>query len=400
VSVTAPPRPQRPSDPIDREELEALVEALIEEARQRQRRRRRIYMAVAAAAALVAVVVVTVFERAVQSENTAALAARWALPGGSTGSKIAFISAPHPHVGRGGVLYVINPDGSGQREVMRNVGRGVAWSPDGQLIVFSRDSSGIYVVNADGRAERRLTRSAFAPAWSPDGRMIAFTRSRNRWRISEVYVMSADGSGQRKLTSARHDGSVAWLPDGRIAFVRSAGKRRPPNFELYVMNADGSRQRNLTREWGLDGRHYANYLWSAEGRKIAFTSNGGLYVMNADGSRQRRLTRTGRPGWIAWSPDGRKIAFVRERQRQIHGLYHSEIYVINVDGSGQRRLTQRGAKPRWSPDGEKIAFTSSRDGHNELYVMNADGSGQRRLTHVTQDGAWVNYDFAWAPAQK
>jgi hypothetical protein len=38
MSVTAPRRPPRPSDPIDREEVEALVEALIEEARQRARR--------------------------------------------------------------------------------------------------------------------------------------------------------------------------------------------------------------------------------------------------------------------------------------------------------------------------------------------------------------------------
>src|SRR5262245_53924019 len=43
VSVTAPPRPPRSSDPVDRDELEALIEALIEEARQRARRRRRRY---------------------------------------------------------------------------------------------------------------------------------------------------------------------------------------------------------------------------------------------------------------------------------------------------------------------------------------------------------------------
>ena len=41
MTITAPPRPPRPSDPIDREEVEALVEALIEEARQRAQRRRR-----------------------------------------------------------------------------------------------------------------------------------------------------------------------------------------------------------------------------------------------------------------------------------------------------------------------------------------------------------------------
>ena len=58
--MTAPPRPPHQGDPIDREELEALVEALIEEARQRQQRRRRIYAAVAAAVELVAVVAVRV----------------------------------------------------------------------------------------------------------------------------------------------------------------------------------------------------------------------------------------------------------------------------------------------------------------------------------------------------
>jgi len=69
VTVTAPPRPPRPSDPADREELEALVEALIEEARQRARRRRRIYGAVALLVAVVGVALVTVFERTAHSQD-------------------------------------------------------------------------------------------------------------------------------------------------------------------------------------------------------------------------------------------------------------------------------------------------------------------------------------------
>jgi Tol biopolymer transport system component len=400
VTVTAPPRP---SHPVDREELEALVEALIEEARQRQLRRRRIYWAVAASVALVAVVVFANFENSAQSQTSSPASATASGAATGTGtSRIAFIVAPHLHGGRGGSLYVINPDGSGQRVVRPNVWHGVAWSPDGQRILFIRDSD-LYVVNTDGSGERRLARWASGPAWSPDGRKIAFTRSRcstgsaacgQELLILKVYVMNADGSAQRSLTSASGNIFQAWLPDGRIAFW--VGKRRT-NSGLYVMNADGSGERNLTREWGLYGRHYP-VLWSPDGRKIAFTSNGGLYVMNAHGSERRRLTAN--VGWIAWSPDARKIAFVRERQRQIHGLYHSEIHVINADGSGRRRLTQRGSKPRWSPDGERIAFTSSRDGHNELYVMNADGNEQRRLTRITQDGVWVYYDFAWSPAQK
>src|SRR6187455_2192730 len=84
----------------------------------------------------------------------------------------------------------------------------------------------------------------------------------------------------------------------------------------------------------------------------------------------------------AWSPDGRKLAFVSERDG------NAEIYVMNADGSEQENLTRQPSSdshPSWSRDGRKLAFVSRRDGNAEIYVMNADGSGLSNLTRTPLD---------------
>src|SRR5262249_60396922 len=125
----------------------------------------------------------------------------------------------------------------------------------------------------------------------------------------ELYVMNADGSEQRRLTSlsTAGNGSYARHPDGRrIAFV----SYRDSNDEVCVINTDGSGLRNLTRNPARDG----NPKWSPDGRKIGFVSNRGgnkrgspphdIYVMNANGSGLRNLTRDipRQAFGIAWSP--------------------------------------------------------------------------------------------------
>ena len=115
--------------------------------------------------------------------------------------------------------------------------------------------------------------------------------------------------------------------------------------------------------------------WSPDGRRIAFVSqrdrgNWELSVVNANGSGQRKLTRIAGASTPAWSPDGRKVAFEGPRDGSNNGLY-----VMNADGSGQRRLARRAHAPAWSPEGRWIAFNWG----PKLYVMNADGSEHRTL---------------------
>ena len=421
MTVSAPPRPpaQAPevpdSRPLEREEIEALVEALIEEARREQRRRHRRYWALAALAVLVGAVILILLDGGAASQPTSsALAARSSLVAAAATPRIAFISAPQGLGQRiNGGLYVVNVDGSGKQHLTSARYSTPAWSPDGGKIAFGAGRD-VWVMNADGSEPLNLTPEPGTdsnPAWSPDGRRIAFLRD------LDVYVMNADGSGQRRLayattSSATTSSAPAWSPDGRkLAFVsdRDApfGVSTP---EIHVVNVDGSGQRNLTR----NPAHDSNPAWSPDGRKITFVRNFEIYVMNADGSGQTNLTRNPAHDLApAWSPDGKRIVFERRLARRQYGACPGcggatifEVHVMNADGSGQRRLTRNagqvhdgaiGARPRWSPDGRQIAFVSGRDGNADIYLINADGSGQRNLTRNARGHDTV---FAWSPAQK
>jgi TolB protein len=416
MTVSAPPHSSSPapeapeSKPLERE-IEALVEALIEEARRETRRRHRRYWAFAAFAALVGAGVLILLDGGAASQTASTpVSARTNAPVQAPMARLAFTSTtrdlanrnvpnpppPKPVIAE---LYVVNADGSDKRLLKHreyigypDYGSGVAWSPDGQTIAFAVYARLLFV-NADGSGQRDVTRElrlGQLPVWSPDGRRIALFKCRGGQRC-DIYVMNADGTGLRRLTRNRGSGFPLWSPNGKkIAFLRGY----PPG--VWVMNADGSGQRRLARVPGVPS------AWSPEGRRLAFVSLAGardrmseIYVVNEDGSGQRRLTHNAVNEWTPrWSPDGKKILFARARSGTRGKV--SDIYVINADGSGQRKLTERGNDARWSPDGTKISFVTNRDGNKEIYVMNADGSEQ---VNVSQSALTDETSHVWSPAQ-
>ena len=235
-------------------------------------------------------------------------------------------------------------------------------SPSGR-IVFDNFQD-VWSINADGTGLERLTRSPwpeFDPSWSPDGHFIAYRSEPHEY--PELWVMDADGSEQHRLT--RDGGFPDWSPDGSmIAYAPGGGSSGRSS--IAIMNADGSGRRRVPHT------DYGEYpSWSPDGRRIAFNSNlsgeAQMLITDVYGSHVVDLSSVGEGGQVAWSPGGSSLLFASHRDRSDNSR---DIYVMRPDGSGVERLTQAGGEtPAWSPDGSHIVFTAG-----GLFVMRADGS--------------------------
>jgi TolB protein len=287
--------------------------------------------------------------------------------------------------GRG--IFLADPDGGGERRLAATRLGGVACSPDGSWLAFIRargDShrgDDVYRVAAGGGRPKRLTNTRTAaerdPVWSPDARRIVYG-SGALIGSYDLWVMNSDGSGARRITHRAGDEVLpAWSPGGRrLAF--SAHGLRSRQGGIFIAPIVGGRLSRVTRGRG----RVSGPDWSVRNR-IAYTrwrrGISTLYAVNPDGAGKTRVASLrGSVSQIAWSPDGRRLAF----DLTVAAMSDSTmtgIYVVEADGTGLRRLTDESADaagPAWSPDGRKIAFTRSFD----VWVMHADGTGQQRLT--------------------
>ena len=184
--------------------------------------------------------------------------------------------------------------------------------------------------------------------------------------------------------------------DEKIVFHSS----RDANPDIYVVQGIRQDETRVTTHPAAD----LAPTWSPDGKKIAFVSDRNnnqnqIWVIDADGKNLTRLTDGLHDDKPDWSPDGTTIAYHSQRKRTgefTFGVPLYELYLMDSDGSDQRQLMgEDSIQPCWSPGGTRIVFMYSRnlDELYQLHVIDADGTNMRKLTHNIGE----TYFPAWSP---
>jgi len=271
-------------------------------------------------------------------------------------------------------------------------------SPDGAWVAYSvsaidsaknKSDTDIWMTSWDGTQTIRLTstpESESSPRWSPDGRWLAFSSGRQEGKGGQVWLLDRRGGEAQRITTIK--GGVddfVWSPDSkRLALVLdvetdSAARRDTVEHKTpkpIVINRYNFKQ-DIAGYLGSQRTHLA--LFDLETRKLDTLTN----TLADDDSP-------------SWSPDGTRIAFVRELPPEPNNDKDNDIYVIDARaGATPKQLTDfagpDGGRPSWSPDGKWIAFYRGDEPRfsaynlNKLTIVPSDGSAPARVVTATLD---------------
>lgn len=264
---------------------------------------------------------------------------------------------------------------------------GTVWSPDGKLLTGTScciGTGGLDLFDpAVGQTTRIYDGDIAEVAWSPDGSQLAFQAAQ------KLYLINRDGSGLRQL-SIQPVRALAWSPNGDSIAAESGGHVR-------LVDIATGRASTITDEIGA--AYYIGFLaWSPDGSRLAFTGDyrateaaegrTPLYVYEV---ASQTLTEVAEPvsGPILWSPDGSNIAtrlgqpvpFPHDPNLSLP-LYH----LVSLDRPAEPTPLPPARNATWSPDGRRIAYLSEGciTGEWDIYTIEPGDGSVRQLTNAPE----------------
>lgn len=278
-------------------------------------------------------------------------------------------------------------------------------APDGRYVAYTvttvvedkdRRHTEIWLARLDGAAKPfRLTNpttEAASPVWSPDGELLAFT-SRREGAPDNVWFLRMRGPGGEAFQIPGVKAAPRFSPDAQTMLFAWQGEEadslKSQTWRNRVSPTAITRGPDPKR---FDGRVYTSLPFKGDERGYLAPREVGrpshLYTVPAAGGTPRQLS-DGRLSQTdpAWSPDGRRIAFVQDSTDliEISSQSKPEIYVLTLADSSVRRISTgytASTSPAWSPNGATLAFLCStgRGQETDVCVIPVTGGAPRNLT--------------------
>jgi Tol biopolymer transport system component len=252
--------------------------------------------------------------------------------------------------------------------------RNPVWHPDGKRIIYSSNRDGTFqvcVAYLDGRKPQQITfgdADSFVSDVSTDGKKILYGALRDE---SDIYAVTVDAGEERQITS--DVGCELWpdiSPDGKsVAFQAARDLGQIEDSAILTRSIEGDSRQIRLAGAGIDP------TWSPDGRRLAFLRSSkdawNIWTVRPTGGDERQIANhnvhvfgfTSVPlnrmetRYYSWSPDGSKLIYASKESEEF------SLWTVSYDGSSETRISSTNSDtfvlcPLWSPDGDRIAYVS------------------------------------------
>jgi TolB protein len=177
----------------------------------------------------------------------------------------------------------------------------------------------------------------------------------------------------------------------RVAYVTASGFGQGASYALMIADSDGFNPQNVVRS----REPLLSPAWSPDGRRIAYVSfergNSTIYIQEiGTGAREAGASFRGINGAPSFSPDGRRLALTLSKSG------NPEIYVMDLGSKALTQVTHHygiDTEPVWTPDGNSLLFTSDRAGKPQVYQVSAAGGEPVRVSFQGESNARPTVSF-------